>query len=176
MPRLFSFAAVTLAVASIAVSGCAAVSSTKMNAQDARFGGVGIPYLLPKALVPVGVVVSGTQVRVDLLEPVYVGDATQVYALRYDNNPFSTDTMTITVWEPPHRAVVRHTGKVVKGSGAFEVEAVAPGRSRGVWSEMFARFIDRRRRRARLLRRPLISGISLKHLLLFIHRCRILAA
>lgn len=97
MPRLFSFTAVTLAVASIAVSGCAAVSSTKMNAQDARFGGVGIPYLLPKALVPVEVVVSGTQVRVDLLEPVYVGDATQVYALRYDANPFSTDTMTITV-------------------------------------------------------------------------------
>ena len=45
------------------------------------------------------------------------------------------DTMTITVWEPPHRAVVRHTGNVVKGSGAFEVEAVAPGRSRVVWSE-----------------------------------------
>ena len=46
-----------------------------------------------------------------------------------------TDTMRITVWEPPDRAVVRHTGKVVRGSGAFEVEAVAPGRSRVVWSE-----------------------------------------
>ena len=45
------------------------------------------------------------------------------------------DTMTITVWEPPHRAVVRHTGRVVRGSGAFEVEAVSPGRSRVVWSE-----------------------------------------
>ena len=45
-----------------------------------------------------------------------------------------TDTMRITVWEPPDRAVVRHTGKVVRGSGAFEVEAVAPGRSRVVWS------------------------------------------
>lgn len=46
-----------------------------------------------------------------------------------------TDTMRITVWEPPDRAVVRHTGTVVRGSGAFEVEAVAPGRSRVVWSE-----------------------------------------
>ena len=46
-----------------------------------------------------------------------------------------TDTMCITVWEPPDRAVVRHTGTVVRGSGAFEVEAVAPGRSRVVWSE-----------------------------------------
>lgn len=45
------------------------------------------------------------------------------------------DTMTITVWEPPHRAVVRHTGRVVRGSGAFEVEAVSAGRSRVVWSE-----------------------------------------
>ena len=46
-----------------------------------------------------------------------------------------TDTMTITVWEPPVRAVVRHTGKLVRGSGAFEVEALGPDRSRVVWSE-----------------------------------------
>jgi uncharacterized protein YndB with AHSA1/START domain len=45
------------------------------------------------------------------------------------------DTMTITVWEPPHRAVVRHTGRLVRGSGAFEVEALAGARSRVVWSE-----------------------------------------
>ena len=45
------------------------------------------------------------------------------------------DTMTITVWEPPQRAVVRHTGRVVRGSGAFEVEALGAGRSRVVWSE-----------------------------------------
>jgi uncharacterized protein YndB with AHSA1/START domain len=45
------------------------------------------------------------------------------------------DTMTITVWEPPRRAVVRHTGKVVRGSGAFEVEELGGGRSRVVWSE-----------------------------------------
>ena len=45
------------------------------------------------------------------------------------------DTMTITVWEPPRRAVVRHTGKLVRGSGAFDVEAVRPGVARVVWSE-----------------------------------------
>lgn len=45
------------------------------------------------------------------------------------------DTMTITVWEPPHRAVVRHTGKVVRGAGAFEVQDVPGGGSRVVWSE-----------------------------------------
>lgn len=33
-----------------------------------------------------------------------------------------TDPMTITTWEPPHRCVVRHDGRVVKGWAAFEVE------------------------------------------------------
>lgn len=45
------------------------------------------------------------------------------------------DTMTITLWDPPRRAVVRHTGKVVRGSGAFEVDPISPDRSRVVWSE-----------------------------------------
>jgi carbon monoxide dehydrogenase subunit G len=46
-----------------------------------------------------------------------------------------TDTMVITLWDPPRRAVVRHTGRVVRGSGSFEVEPVGPGRARVVWSE-----------------------------------------
>jgi hypothetical protein len=45
------------------------------------------------------------------------------------------DRMTIVVWEPPHRAVVRHTGRVVRGSGAFEVRGLSPERSQVVWSE-----------------------------------------
>ena len=45
------------------------------------------------------------------------------------------DRMTIVVWEPPRRAVVRHTGRVVRGSGAFEVREVSAGRSTVVWSE-----------------------------------------
>jgi carbon monoxide dehydrogenase subunit G len=32
-----------------------------------------------------------------------------------------TDTMIITEWDPPRRCVVRHTGKVVRGAGIFEV-------------------------------------------------------
>ena len=46
-----------------------------------------------------------------------------------------TDPMTIVVWEPPRRCVVRHTGRIVRGSGAFEVQDLAPERSRVVWSE-----------------------------------------
>ncbi len=36
--------------------------------------------------------------------------------------PFGfADTMVITEWDPPRRCVVRHTGKVVRGGGIFEV-------------------------------------------------------
>lgn len=45
------------------------------------------------------------------------------------------DRMTITTWEPPRIAVVRHLGRVVRGSGSFEVEALPADRSRVVWSE-----------------------------------------
>lgn len=47
----------------------------------------------------------------------------------------SLDTMTITAWEPPHRAVVRHTGTVVRGSASFEVQPLGERRCRVVWSE-----------------------------------------
>jgi carbon monoxide dehydrogenase subunit G len=45
------------------------------------------------------------------------------------------DTMLITRWEPPRRVDVRHTGRVVRGTGVFEV------RPRGelstfVWTEV----------------------------------------
>jgi hypothetical protein len=45
------------------------------------------------------------------------------------------DTMEITRWEPPRSCHVLHTGKVVKGTGAFDVEPRGPGRSTFVWSE-----------------------------------------
>src|ERR1039458_4209374 len=32
-----------------------------------------------------------------------------------------TDTMIISEWDPPLRCVVRHTGRMVRGSGTFEV-------------------------------------------------------
>ncbi len=45
------------------------------------------------------------------------------------------DTMTITAWLPPYRCEVVHTGRVVRGSGTFEVEATPDG-SRFVWTEL----------------------------------------
>jgi uncharacterized protein YndB with AHSA1/START domain len=45
------------------------------------------------------------------------------------------DTMEITQWEPPYRCGVLHTGRVVRGTGLFEVVDLGGGRSRFVWSE-----------------------------------------
>ena len=44
------------------------------------------------------------------------------------------DTMDITLWDPPHRCHVVHTGRLVRGTGAFEVEPRGP-HSTFVWRE-----------------------------------------
>ncbi len=45
------------------------------------------------------------------------------------------DTMSITRWDPPHVCEVEHTGRVVRGTGAFVVEERPGARSRFVWRE-----------------------------------------
>jgi len=49
------------------------------------------------------------------------------------------DTMVITAWSPPPadpaRCDVRHTGRVVRGTGVFAVTALGTDRSRFTWSE-----------------------------------------
>jgi len=45
------------------------------------------------------------------------------------------DPMEITGWDPPRRVQVHHLGRVVRGDGAFEVEALPDGRSRFHWVE-----------------------------------------
>ena len=45
-----------------------------------------------------------------------------------------TDTMVITEWYPPHRCVVRHTGRVVRGAGVFEIAPVG-AMSEFAWTE-----------------------------------------
>ena len=45
------------------------------------------------------------------------------------------DTMVITAWEPPYRCLVEHTGRLLKGSGAFEVAEAGANHSRLTWTE-----------------------------------------
>jgi hypothetical protein len=46
------------------------------------------------------------------------------------------DTMEILEWDPPRRCLVRHTGKVVRGDGVFEVVPLGAERARFVWTEL----------------------------------------
>ncbi len=44
------------------------------------------------------------------------------------------DTFVITEWDPPRRAVVQHTGRIVRGPGTFEVTPRGAG-SLVTWTE-----------------------------------------
>lgn len=45
------------------------------------------------------------------------------------------DRMTITEWDPPRRAAVVKTGRVLRGAASFEVRALSETRSRVLWCE-----------------------------------------
>ncbi len=45
------------------------------------------------------------------------------------------DTMTVTVYEPPHRWITRHTGNAFTGTGIFQVDPLAGGAARVTWAE-----------------------------------------
>jgi hypothetical protein len=48
------------------------------------------------------------------------------------------DLMRVTHWQPPVRCDVIHYGKIIKGTGSFEVEAVGEQSSIFHWSEEIA--------------------------------------
>ena len=45
------------------------------------------------------------------------------------------DLMTVTRWEPPMRCDVDHVGKILKGSGSFQLHEISPSTTRFDWSE-----------------------------------------
>ncbi|HEX6074304.1 MAG TPA: SRPBCC family protein [Micromonosporaceae bacterium] len=46
-----------------------------------------------------------------------------------------TDLMVITVWDPPRRCEVSHTGRLVRGVGVFEVRPRGPDAATFRWQE-----------------------------------------
>jgi Polyketide cyclase / dehydrase and lipid transport len=70
------------------------------------------------------------------------------------------DTMVITGWEPPVRCTVLHTGRVVRGTGVFEVFSLPSSRSRFVWSERLELPLGRLGRIGWPVARPLlVAGV-----------------
>ena len=45
------------------------------------------------------------------------------------------DTMTVTTWNPPYSCDVAHTGKIIRGTGRFELVEIDSNRVRFNWSE-----------------------------------------
>ena len=72
------------------------------------------------------------------------------------------DTMEITLWQPPRACHVLHTGRVVRGTGAFEVEPRGDTRSRFHWREELDLPLGLLGRIGWLLVRPLfVYGVQL---------------
>lgn len=45
------------------------------------------------------------------------------------------DLMVVTKWQPPHRCDVEHVGKILKGSGTFQLTQMNANATRFDWSE-----------------------------------------
>ena len=45
------------------------------------------------------------------------------------------DHMVVTSWQPPHICDVAHTGKIIKGTGRFQLSAIDADTTRFDWSE-----------------------------------------
>jgi uncharacterized protein YndB with AHSA1/START domain len=76
-----------------------------------------------------------TEVRV-LAEPeVGAGIGTRIEAVTGLGPLAVADPMEIVEWDPPRRCVMRHDGKVLRGTGTFEVAPYGPGRCLVRWEE-----------------------------------------
>lgn len=76
-----------------------------------------------------------------------------------------TDTMEITRWDPPYACHVLHTGRVVRGTGAFVVEPRGDDQATFVWSEVVDLPLGRLGRAAWPVVRPVFAAgvrLSLK--------------
>jgi len=100
-----------------------------------------VPVAAPAAEVFAGAVdwdaqgswMLGTRVRGTAQRGVGVGGGIEAFT---GLGPLGfLDTMEITRWEPPRLCHVRHTGRVVRGTGAFEVEERGPDAAVFVWRE-----------------------------------------
>jgi hypothetical protein len=45
------------------------------------------------------------------------------------------DLMVVTTWQPPHRCDVEHVGKILKGTGTFQLTQMNSSATRFDWSE-----------------------------------------
>jgi len=75
------------------------------------------------------------QTKVDVTSQVREGVGTTIAAFTGIGKFGVMDHMVVTSWQPPHICDVLHTGKIIKGTGRFELVVIDTDTTRFNWSE-----------------------------------------
>jgi hypothetical protein len=75
------------------------------------------------------------QTTVEVTSEIRSGVGTSIAAFTGIGKLGIMDHMTVTSWNPPTVCDVVHTGKIIKGTGRFELTAITPQSTRFDWSE-----------------------------------------
>ena len=75
------------------------------------------------------------QTKVEVTSQIREGVGTSISAFTGIGKLGVMDHMVVTSWEPPHICDVLHTGKIIKGTGRFELVAIDTDTTRFDWSE-----------------------------------------
>lgn len=75
------------------------------------------------------------QTRVEVTSQIREGVGTTIAAFTGIGKLGVMDHMVVTSWQPPHLCDVLHTGKIIKGTGRFQLVALDADTTRFDWSE-----------------------------------------
>ena len=75
------------------------------------------------------------QTTVEVTSDIREGVGTSIAAFTGVGKLGIMDHMTVTSWNPPHVCDVVHTGKIIKGTGRFELTALSAQSTRFDWAE-----------------------------------------
>jgi uncharacterized protein YndB with AHSA1/START domain len=75
------------------------------------------------------------QTKVEVTSQIREGVGTTIAAFTGIGKLGVMDHMVVTSWQPPHICDVLHTGKIIKGTGRFELVAIDADTTRFNWSE-----------------------------------------
>jgi hypothetical protein len=75
------------------------------------------------------------QTTVDVTSEIREGVGTTIAAFTGIGKFGVMDHMVVTAWQPPHICDVVHTGKIIKGTGRFQLSVIDADTTRFDWSE-----------------------------------------
>lgn len=75
------------------------------------------------------------QTKVEVTSDIREGVGTSIAAFTGIGKFGVMDHMVVTAWQPPHICDVLHTGKIIKGTGRFELTSIDAHNTRFDWSE-----------------------------------------